>query len=321
MSKHATRPRSRGFTLVELLVVIGIIALLLGVLLPALRKAQEAARAVNCLSNIRQLSNATVMWANDHRGYMPAGGGNTKYAWNPIKLKIEQVIPPSGNDNDPAYRENVADWIAWARTIDPFNGATASVPSQNITESALATYLGAKRVYHNSPQQANEANPKLEAVYRCPSDNIPGRNSAQDNSHGIYRYSYSMNRFYAGPVTTPQKRFDGLFNGKISSISAPAQKVLYICADEKTLKSGQYSPDPAKWADDTASMDLVSARHDNTRKRATGGYANNGTLRVEGHDDARGNAGFCDGHAEYFGRKDALRQRHTGSPTPDPVGF
>ena len=68
-------PKSRrshdAFTLVELLVVIGIIAVLIGVLLPALRKATMAARSVQCLSNIRQISTAAVMWSNDHASYMP----------------------------------------------------------------------------------------------------------------------------------------------------------------------------------------------------------------------------------------------------------
>src|SRR5689334_25019309 len=68
-----SRRSSAAFTLVELLVVIGIIAVLIAVLLPALRKATMAARSVQCLSNIRQISTASVMWANDHSGYMPAG--------------------------------------------------------------------------------------------------------------------------------------------------------------------------------------------------------------------------------------------------------
>src|SRR5690242_21922832 len=60
-----------GFTLVELLVVIGIIALLIGILMPALSKARESARQVQCLSNIRQLSTAVISFTAEHKGWMP----------------------------------------------------------------------------------------------------------------------------------------------------------------------------------------------------------------------------------------------------------
>ena len=39
------------------------------------------------------------------------------------------------------------------------------------------------------------------------------------------------------------------------------------------------------------------------------------------HEDARGNVGFADGHVDFFSRKDALRAKYSGNPTPDPVGF
>jgi prepilin-type N-terminal cleavage/methylation domain-containing protein len=60
--------RKNGFTLVELLVVIGIIAVLIGILLPALNKARESANRTACMSNLRQLTTGWMMYANEFRG-------------------------------------------------------------------------------------------------------------------------------------------------------------------------------------------------------------------------------------------------------------
>ena len=67
----------KGFTLIELLVVMVIIALLVGLLLPALGRAREEARKTQCRSNLRQLGLASQMYANDNQGYFPALYGHS----------------------------------------------------------------------------------------------------------------------------------------------------------------------------------------------------------------------------------------------------
>src|SRR3954469_23711822 len=67
-------PLNHAFTLVELLVVIGIIALLISILLPSLNRAREVAKRLQCSSNLRQLGAACLMHSNDHRGFYPLAG-------------------------------------------------------------------------------------------------------------------------------------------------------------------------------------------------------------------------------------------------------
>ena len=74
-NRHPSTSRNRhstsGFTLVELLVVIGIIAVLIAILLPSLSKARRAAQAVACMSNLRQVGIGMMQYVNDNRGTLP----------------------------------------------------------------------------------------------------------------------------------------------------------------------------------------------------------------------------------------------------------
>ena len=89
-SRFPSRPPTRGFTLVELLVVIGVIALLISILLPSLTRAREQSRTVACLSNLRQLGQAASIYAAQNHNYtVPGYSDYTATTSNGVPLDAE----------------------------------------------------------------------------------------------------------------------------------------------------------------------------------------------------------------------------------------
>src|SRR3954451_15088718 len=186
-SMRFTRPtrsthRRNAFTLVELLVVIGIIAVLVSILLPSLNRARESARQVKCLSNLRNIAQATIMYCNENKFCVPSAAEG----------------PP----------QKPADFVYW-------QPQSAGLPYNDVTQSALAKYLGNGRTVDVQ-------------TLTGPSD----RTDEHRVTYGTrppFPYSYSTNGWISADNSRNNPtRKDRTYLRKITQVRSNSHKIWYI---------------------------------------------------------------------------------------------
>ena len=292
---RSIRSRKSAFTLVELLVVIGIIAVLLSILLPSLGRARENAKRIQCMSNLRQISLAFVMYCHENKDWFPSPavfGGPS-----PTALGYGDQPAPSGYP---------ADWIGWTEDWIVWRHKTPDQPLRG----AIVRYLN---------------NPSSGAIMMCPSDQS-GYRRLQNGSEGPYPYSYVLNSYMSfgtnqnphvpGTVTTPKNnlKFPDLAAWKLSQVRRTATKILVYEMDERAIQDGRgqlQSPPIGAVAVNIISM--LAIHHDRNRKQPDDPPSAAGPIKLiedQQNKDCRGNVGFCDGHAEYITRLEAHSKDH-----------
>ena len=202
----SSRINRSGFSLIELLVVIGIVAVLLAVLMPALSRARRQANLVQCLANLRNIGHAALFHANEHGGYLPSAG----WEWD-----------CTNGVTNPAGLEDVAE-RKYLYYLD--NGIKRPLP----VTAALAASLGMDvRTDSREALAQDLASERIRRLFRCPNQlvEISGLTQLGDDG-GDWRApeevsSYAFNEAMLG--RRPDPLTNGCPKGLLTRATNPSQ--------------------------------------------------------------------------------------------------
>lgn len=189
---RTVRLPTRGFTLVELLVVIGIISVLIGILLPSLAGARESARSVTSLSNLRQVGIGLLAYRNENKGYYPRHSSpssqvpRTRWADDIYQYVqgTEVYMSPNLSEDERARMNK-----PFAHTVDQATGA--AIEGQTVYFGGYGynfQYLGNARTPGGvAPFFANHSRVKAASQTICLADTHGSKNGGSTwTSEGVY---------------------------------------------------------------------------------------------------------------------------------------